>query len=228
MSDNNDHEKRKFRRVQVQSLGSSLSGLTVQLIGTGPVELYDISYGGAAFSQPDHQKVSLTGETVELDFFLNGQKAQNLTGRVVRLTQDMFAVEFMDPSAETKAFVDRLITSRMVGLNMNLIDPQFYRGKESFSYWFHGPKNTNLFLWEDQGHLTKASLDLFDVALHWENGLFQIDNKMNRSVQGRQPNSSNLGEGVFRQAAEILSQMRSNVSCLEEFKQHVFDKALVK
>jgi hypothetical protein len=69
---------------------------------------------------------------------------------------------------------------------------------------------------------------MFDVALHWENGLFQIDNKMNRSVQGGQPSSSNLGEGVFRQAAEILSQMRSNVSCLEEFKQHVFDKALVK
>lgn len=227
MSTDNE-EKRKFRRVQVQSLGASLSGLTVQMKGTGLVELYDISYGGAAFSQPEHQRVSLTGEMVELDFFLNGQKAQNLTGKVVRLTQEMFAVEFIDASAETKSFVDRLITNRMVGLNMNLIDPQFYRGKESFAYWFHGPKNTNLFLWENQTHLSKASLDMFDVALHWENGLFQIDNKMNRSLQGRANVGTNAAENVFRQAAEILSQMRSNVSSLEEFKQHVFDKAMIK
>lgn len=223
-----DEEKRKFRRVQVQSLGSSLSGLTVEMKGTGLVSLYDISYGGAAFSQPEHQRVSLTGDLAEFDFFLNNQKAQNLTGKVVRLNQEMFAVEFIDPSSETKAFVDRLITNRMVGLNMNLIDPQFYRGKESFAYWFHGPKNTNLFLWENNGQLTKASLDMFDVALHWEGGLFQIDNKMNRSLQGRAQSGANASEGVFRQAAEVLSQMRSNVSSLEEFKQHIFDKALVK
>lgn len=226
MSDPND-ERRKFRRVQMQSLGASLSGMEVILLGTGPVEIFDISYGGAAFSQPQNARLSLTGETVVLDFFLNGQLAQNLSGKVVRLTQEMFAIEFIDPSRETKNFVDKLISNRMVGLNMNLVDPQYYRGKESFSYWFHGPKSANLFLWEADGKLQKATLDLSDVALHWENGMFQVDNKMSRAgaekIQG-----AAFGEGVMRQAAEILSQMRSNVSLLEEFKQFVFDKVLQK
>lgn len=225
----NFDERRKFRRVQVQDLGSSLSGLEVRLEGVGVVNLFDISYGGAAFSQPQDHKLSLAGQIVELDFFMNGQKTLNVSAKIVRLTPDVFAVEFIDTSNETKSFVDRLITNRMVGLNMNLIDPQFYRGKESFSYWFHGPKNTNLYLWEHEGKLIKASLDLYNVALHWEGGLFQIDNKMNRSMQGGQAiQGSVLGEGVFRQAGEILSQMHTNVACLKEFQQYVFNKVLDK
>jgi len=227
MSERQDDERRKYGRVKVASLGASLTGLEVMLLGAGPVELYDISYGGAAFSQPTNARLSLTGETIHLDFMLNGQKAQNLSAKVIRLTQDMFAVEFIDASKETKVFVDKLITNRMVGVNMNLIDPQFYRGKESFAYWFHGPKSTNLFLWEHDGQLQRATLDLADVALHWHDGKFEIDNKMNREQQSKIQGAV-LGEGVLRQAAEILSQMRSNVASLEEFKQFVFDKVLDK
>jgi hypothetical protein len=222
-----EDERRKFGRVKVQSLGASLTGLEVMLLGVGPVELYDISYGGAAFSQPPQARLSLTGETVHLDFILNGKKAQNLSGKVIRLTQDMFAIEFIDASKETKMFVDTLITNRMVGINMNLIDPQFYRGKETFAYWFHGPKSTNLFLWERDGQLQRATLDLADVALHWNDGKFEVDNKMNRASQAKLQGAA-LREGVLRQAAEILSQVRSNVKSLEEFKQLIFDKVLVK
>lgn len=226
MSDLGD-EKRKYRRVQVQTLGASLSGLEVQLVGVGPVELYDIGYGGAAFSQPEGAPLTSAGETVALDFILNGHKAQTINGRIVRLTDGMFAIEFSDASKDTKVFVDKLITSRMVGLNMNLIDPQYYKGKETFSYWFHGPKGTNLFLWEDQGQLLRASLDLPDMAIHWADGMFQIDNKMSRAGQAKIQGAA-FGEGALRLAAEILSQMRSNVSSLEQFKEQVFNKVLGK
>lgn len=226
MSEDMGDEKRKYRRVSVQSLGATLSGLEVQIAGGGKVELYDVGYGGAAFSHPEGTTLA-AGETVAVDFFLNGVKSQTITGRIVRLTDAMFAVEFLDPSKDTKIFVDKLITSRMVGLNMNLIDPQYYRGKETFSYWFHGPKGTNLFLWEDQGKLQRASLDLPDLAVHWADGMFQIDNKMSRAGQEKIQGAA-FGEGALRLAAEILSQMRSNVSSLEEFKQQVFEKVMKK
>ncbi len=218
-------DRRKFHRVQVQNVGAAISGLSVELSGVGPVELVDIGYGGAAFSQPEKTRISLTGDTVHLDFLMYGKKNQTLKGRVIRLSEDMFAVEFVDSSQQTKAFVDQLISNRMVGLNMNLIDPQFYRGKESFAYWFHGPKSTNLFLWENNGALQKATMDFTDVALHWENGQFQIDNKMNR---GHKLQGAALGEGVFRLAAEVLSQMRSNVDLLVEFKKVVMEKVTQK
>src|SRR5690606_34110678 len=118
MSSDNHDERRKHHRVQVESLGASLSGLEVLLAGVGPVDLFDISYGGAAFSQPSTVKLSMTGETVSLEFSIHGQKAQTLTARVVRLTPEHFAVEFMDGTNQTKAFVDKLISNRMVGLNM--------------------------------------------------------------------------------------------------------------
>ncbi|MCC6138566.1 MAG: PilZ domain-containing protein [Bdellovibrionaceae bacterium] len=226
MSEDMGDEKRKYRRVSVQSLGATLSGLEVQVVGGGKVELYDVGYGGAAFSHPEGTTLA-PGETVAVDFFLNGAKSQTINGRIVRLTDAMFAVEFIDPSKDTKLFVDKLITSRMVGLNMNLIDPQYYRGKETFAYWFHGPKGTNLFLWEDDGKLQKASLDLPDLAVHWTDGMFQIDNKMSRAGQEKIQGAA-FGEGALRLAAEILSQMRSNVSSLEEFKQQVFDKVMKK
>lgn len=222
-------EKRKHTRVPVEGIGSMLSGLEVQLQGVGPVELFDISYGGAAFSQPPDQRISLSGQKLELDFFMNGKKVMNVTAKTVRLTEEMFATEFLDTSSEVKGFVDRLITNRMVGLNMNLIDPQFYKDKNQFSYWFHGPKNTNLYLWEEDGQLTRATLDLFNIALHWQDGMFQVDNKMARSIDGGPTiQGAALGEGAFRQAAEILSQMRTNISSLEEFKKMVFDRVLEK
>lgn len=226
MSDMGD-EKRKYRRVSVQSLGATLSGLEVQIVGGGKVDLYDIGYGGAAFSHPQDGSVPAAGEVVAVDFFLNGAKAQNINGRIVRLTDAMFAVEFIDPSKDTKVFVDKLITSRMVGLNMNLIDPQYYRGKETFAYWFHGPKGTNLFLWEENGKLHRATLDLPDLAIHWSDNMFQIDNKMSRAGQEKIQGAA-FGEGALRLAAEILSQMRSNVESLEEFKQQVFSKVMQK
>lgn len=227
MSEDMGDEKRKYRRVQVQSLGATLSGLEVQIVGGGNVDLYDIGYGGAAFSHPNDGSVPAAGEVLAVDFFLNGVKAQTISGRIVRLTDGMFAVEFIDPSKDTKVFVDKLITSRMVGLNMNLIDPQYYRGKETFSYWFHGPKGTNLFLWEDQGKLQRATLDLPDLAVHWADNMFQIDNKMSRAGQEKIQGAA-FGEGALRLAAEILSQMRSNVDSLEEFKQQVFAKVMKK
>lgn len=223
MSKDIGDEKRKYRRVQVQSLGATLSGLDVKISGGSAVELYDIGYGGAAFSQPPGGATAAAGEVIAVDFFLNGVKTQTISGRIVRLTDDMFAVEFIDPSKDTKIFVDKLITSRMVGLNMNLIDPQFYKDKETFSYWFHGPKGTNLFIWEDNGKLQKATLDLPDLAIHWADGRFQIDNKMSRAGQEKLQGAA-FGEGALRLAAEILSQMRSNVDSLEEFKQYVFEK----
>lgn len=145
----------------------------------------------------------------------------------MRLADTMFAVEFIDATKDTKMFVDKLITSRMVGLNMNLIDPQYYRDKETFSYWFHGPKGTNLFLWEDQNKLQRATLDLPDLAILWADGMFQIDNKMSRAGQEKLQGIT-FGEGALRLAAEILSQMRSNVESLEEFKRLVFEKVLKK
>lgn len=227
MSSDVGEEKRKYRRVQVQTLGATLSGLEVQIAGLGTVELYDIGYGGAAFAQPSGGARFLAGETIAIDFFLNGIKTQNINGRIVRLADTMFAVEFIDATKDTKMFVDKLITSRMVGLNMNLIDPQYYRDKETFSYWFHGPKGTNLFLWEDQNKLQRATLDLPDLAILWADGMFQIDNKMSRAGQEKLQGIT-FGEGALRLAAEILSQMRSNVESLEEFKRLVFEKVLKK
>ncbi len=218
-------ERRRYSRVQMQGVGAMISGLSVELVGVGPVELVDLGYGGAAFSQPEKARVSLTGEIINLDFFMNGKKGHTLTARVARLTDQMFAVEFVEASKNMKTFVDQLISNRMVGLNMNLVDPQFYRGKESFAYWFHGPKGTNLFLWENNGALQKATMDFPDVALHWENGKFNIDNKMNRGTQLQGPA---LGEGLLRLAAEILSQMRSNVDLLVVFKKVVNEKVLAE
>ncbi len=218
-------ERRRYSRVQVQGVGAMISGLSVELVGVGPVELVDLGYGGAAFSQPEKARVSLTGEIINLDFFMNGKKGHTLKARVARLTDQMFAVEFVEATKNMKTFVDQLISNRMVGLNMNLVDPQFYRGKESFAYWFHGPKGTNLFLWENNGVLQKATMDFPDLALHWENGKFHIDNKMNR---GNKLQGPALGEGLMRLAAEILSQMRSNVDLLDAFKKVVTEKVLAE
>ena len=72
---------------------------------------------------------------------------------------------FKKISVPARIIIDRVVTDRIIGLNMSLIDPKHYSEKSDYSFWFHGPKDTNLYLWMPGQVLQKAQLEMADAAL---------------------------------------------------------------
>lgn len=139
MSDNDEKsgaERRKYQRVQFEA---SPQTLDISLIGFGRTLVFDMSFNGAALAQPTDKKVVTTGENITMHL-KTAELDAKIEGRVVRCTDKVVALEFLSVPAEARSLVDRLISDRMIGLNMHLIDSKHYGASQTFSHWFHGPK----------------------------------------------------------------------------------------
>ena len=132
----------------------------------------------------------------------------------MRASSNGLALEFVDVPIDARIFIDRLISDRVIGLNMSLVDPKFYSANASFTHWFHGPKDTNLFLWEEEnGEILKAQFDLHNAVLVFENDAFIFDNKLEGpSMPSIHP------QQLLHKALSILNQMHTNLSSVGFFR----------
>lgn len=201
--------RRRFQRV---SFSADADNIRIELVGSGPVKLFDISYGGAAFAQPQKNPVS-EDRLLELLFFKR-EGTIPVKARVVRFTEDMFATEFTQVPSNARLFIDSLISDRTVGLNMNLVDPKYYETSADFTHWFHGPKETNFFIWTVDEKLSRARLELEDFVVYWESDKKTFEQK----TTGRGFALSELKKEAYAKIFDILSQMPTNIPVVLELK----------
>lgn len=202
-------DKRRFQRV---SFSDEFDNIRIELVGSGVVKLFDISYGGAAFAQPAKNPVDQE-RVVEILFFKK-EGTIPVKARVLRFTGDMFATEFTQLPGNSRLFIDSLISDRTVGLNMNLVDPKYYQSSEDFQFWFHGPKETNFFIWTENEKLSKARLEMEDFVVYWQLGQKIFEQK----TTSRGMALSELKKNAFSKVFDILSQMPTNLSVIGELK----------
>jgi hypothetical protein len=153
--------------IQGSILNRSARGLTVEISGHGPTKLFDMSYEGAALTQPLTQAVTQVGVEVELRFQTQVDQA-SLKAEVIRTSADTVAVRFLDVGVTARIIIDRLVTDRIIGLNMNLIDPKHYAADVDFTHWYHGPKETNVYLWWRAGQLTRGQLEMATATVTYD------------------------------------------------------------
>jgi hypothetical protein len=166
-------DRRKYQRVVVESLSD---GLTAEVVQFGRTLLYDMSYEGAAFAQPKDKKVESQDEDVVLHLKTPVDEAF-LVSRPVRLSPEVVAVKFTDIDVAARIIIDRVVSDRIIGLNMILIDPKHYHLKSDFTHWYHGPKETNLYLWWKSDQLERAQMDLSSASLLYDGESFFYENK---------------------------------------------------
>jgi hypothetical protein len=207
-------DRRKYQRVLVEPSSKILS---VTLVGYGKTLVFDMSYEGAALAQPREKKVS----DVEKDLVLHLQTEideATINAKSVRVNQEVVAVQFDEISVPARVIIDRVVTDRIVGLNTMLIDPKHYSGKSDFSFWFHGPKDTNLYLWVDAERLVKAQMEMANAAMVFEDDMLLFENK---SVVDTQNTLNN--QQIVRKVQAIIEQMDSDLPAFVEFKKLVAD-----
>lgn len=202
-------DRRQHQRVLVEPSSKALS---VEVVDHGKTLVFDMSYTGAAFAQPLEKKVDDVDQLVRLHLKTEIDEAV-VQAKTIRVSDEVVAVEFQDISPTARVIIDRVVTDRIVGLNMTLIDPKHYAGKSDFSYWFHGPKETNLYFWIEGEELIKAQMEMDVAAMVFEDDMLLFENK-------------DLGEGVAtlnnqqiaRKVHAIVEQMDGNLPALQQFK----------
>lgn len=204
-------ERRRYPRVQLHPISQFFE---VEILGFGPAEIFDISLSGMALSQPKEQQIVTSGEVVTIKIHLREtQESLSILSHIVRVNAKVVAIEFVDVPLEGRRLLQEVVSDRVVGLNMSLVDPKYYHSSASFTYWFHGPMETNLYLWEEadgEKTLEKGQFDMGGLVLSYENGSFSYEKRVGHGdetdfLRPRQ---------VLLRAHSILSQIQTNLFSL--------------
>ena len=202
-------DRRKYQRVLVEPSSKILS---VEVEGYGKTLVFDMSYEGAAFAQPKERKISDVDEKMVLHLKTEIDEAR-IQSVAVRVNEEVAAVHFLDISVEARIIIDRVVSDRIVGLNMNLIDPKHYSAKADFNFWFHGPKETNLYLWMEGSKLIKAQMEMSNAAMVFEDDMLLFENKaLQEGVK-----TMNNGQ-IARKVQSIVKQIETDLPAMILFK----------
>ena len=212
MSDTFDASKdrRKHPRVPVDS--PKEKGINLQVVDHGPSFFFDMSYKGAALSQPKEKKITKAGQLITLDLKSDRDQGQ-LKAKVVRFNDKSLAVHFEDVGVTTRVIIDRLVTDRIVGMNMKMMDPKNFGSKSDFDYWFHGPRETNLYLWVKNDFLSKVHFDIASISILYEDDHLIFENR-----EGFQAGVLKLNNRqIALKALSVLQEMNREFPHIREF-----------
>ncbi len=219
MSDGFDASKdrREYQRLSVNSQNET--GISLQVVDYGPAFFFDMSYRGAALSQPQRKKITKVGELITLDLKSSVDHGQ-LKAKVVRVHDTGVGVHFKDVGPTTQVIIDRLVTDRIVGMNMKRMNPEDFGPQSDFDCWFHGPKGTNIYLWTENDFLSKVHFEMSSVSVIYEDDIFIFENK-----EGFQAGVVKLNnQQIARKALAILQEMDMEFPPLLEFHDFLKDQ----
>lgn len=211
-------EKRRFPRVSVDHLGDSkvIQGTEVLRVGehAGNFSVIDISYNSLALRGVS-QSIPTDGP-VELMLDILSEKF-DLKGQVVRQTEDFIAFTIDEMVAAPRLALEKFLKDKIVGLATYQISPKFYSKNEDFDLWFHGPKDTNLYLWQ-KGELSQMVMELDPFLLVYRDGEFQLIDRDPRSNWDSNYYLENIDdlvtrapdEETLRRALGFVSQIESD------------------
>jgi hypothetical protein len=178
-SKKNQSDGRRYPRVfltkGIQDF-DKIGGLEVKWPGGFVTGVLDISYIGAAIVKTSKitQKFA-KGETIEFLFsFANGPTDVPFDGEVIREDEKAIAVYFPELSLKARRALEGFLKQKLIGLNTKLVDSKYYIKEQDFDFWFHGPNQTNVFIWGNLEHVRKVTFEINNEVMTFEKGKFYL------------------------------------------------------
>ncbi len=167
--------QRRYPRVFLdKSLGDfkEMLGIQVRWPNGDVGGVLDISYIGAALNRPAGLDIPFSqNEQLPLEF-LFGNHSVNINVFLVRKLDHILGVHFPDLSVQAHLEIENFLKDKIIGLNTHYIEPRFYSRTQDFSHWYHGPNDTNVFIWEGHEKILKATIELNHQVLFYGDGEF--------------------------------------------------------
>lgn len=168
-------DQRKFPRIYLQSsarAAAPILGASAHWPGGQKLEVFDLSYIGVAVLKQAGMEAKI-GEKRTVQIELSGEDAPiDFPGEVARITDRVVALRFDTLPTQALRALDRFLHAKLLGLHMRPIDRKFFSQTATFTHWFHGPNNTDVFLWFEELALKKAVVEIGGDFLKWKGGTF--------------------------------------------------------
>jgi hypothetical protein len=201
--------------------------------------ILDISYIGAAIIKSSKITEKFQrGDEVEFFFSFEGGK-QNVAfdAEVIREDDKVLAVYFPELSLQARQALDDFLKLKLVGLNTKLVDSKYYIKEQGFDYWFHGPHQTNIFIWGTLDNIKKATIEMNYQVVTFEDGkLFLSESKRFLEVptedyayRVNNPELKNVAsKSVARDVVSLLSQIEDSTGIIKKLSSTLSENFGVK
>ncbi len=171
VSKNSRRYPRVFLTKGVQDF-DRIAGLEVRWPTGHVTGCLDISYIGAAIVKTSKiLERYKKGDKITFYFsFADGPMDVEFEAEVIREDEKVLAVFFPELSLSARQALDGFLRQKLIGLNTKLLDPKYYIKEQGFNYWFHGPNQTNIFVWGSADNIKKATIEMNYQVVTFEDG----------------------------------------------------------
>lgn len=154
---------RRYPRILIgKGLTGKIAGVDAYWPDGKKTGVVDISYIGTAVVSHKEPAWDLSkGEKINLELhFLENDVRVPFECEVVRQDDRCTAFHFPNLSVEARKVLQKFMQPKLVGMNTRYVDPKYYIKEQGFNYWYHGPNQTNIFVWGDKKRIKRCTVEL--------------------------------------------------------------------
>lgn len=161
--DNRGENRRRHDRVSlrlVEGVSEELVGAAVLWPDGSEGVAFDLSYSGAAVSRASSVDIKV-GDILPMVVVLGGKNANSVESEVAWFNDKMVGFAFVHPGTEFRLNLESFLNDKLIGRSLRPVDPRYFSSSLDCQVWYHGPKDTNVYLWVDgSGKLLRAEVEL--------------------------------------------------------------------
>lgn len=201
-------DRRKYPRLLLahpDGLYTKLEGLMFLWPKGGKSQVLDLSYSGLAISSQGYLDFVKLGDYLEAHILLPGvdQFQVPISVRVVRKSAQILGFRIDSTSPEGRIKIDQVMKDLIVATNMRKLSPNLLHHSLQCETWFHGPFDTNLFLWKEGNSLTKAYVEYDNSVLVYEDSSFRVARSASTSDESQGYGGPFLIKNFFEQKLSL-------------------------
>ncbi len=228
-------DRRKYPRLFLAPADQDYRALLdAEVIWPGGAKsfLYDLSYAGLAVSRKGLALELTEGASFEVQLRLQNQSPIPLKTEVARITEAMVGLRIVETSAGGRLQMDRYMKDQIVGLNTRKLSPDLLAVEYRSQIWFHGPFDTNIFIWKGVEKPSRWIIEYEGTVLNFENGVFSTSPSTAESIRDQaymenlkiQNPGSSLDPGWSERVLRLLTQIHDPGGDLKVVFQNLRDR----
>jgi hypothetical protein len=169
-------DKRRHPRINIQNefeRAQALKGAALKFEGSeNSLRVFDMSVSGLACENDNSIEV---GKIVKAQIILGDLEPQQIELKAIWASEKVMGLRFEHCEANVKLAIGDFLQDRIVGQHMISVDPKYFAEHVDFQAWYHGPNNTNVFVWRNEAadEVAKVMVAFEGQSLIFERGEFR-------------------------------------------------------
>lgn len=216
-------DRRRFQRVSFSE--GEIAGAEVIWPTKERLPVFDMSLTGAALGRPRDMKLLVTDQ-MPLRLRLGRFGEVEVRAEIMWFNDNIVGIHFSPQPTEVRLKLNAFLTDRLVGANLRPVDKAFFAAGLDCDRWLHGPRETNVYLWQGEGsRLTHVMIEFDGWRVEWKSAtqqwtFAQVENE-NLSMPDWYGGSMGSRSLLVQRMIDLLGQVQKNDPLVKEVIEHL-------